>query len=111
MNIRAFDGLTRRLGRRRSLQALSVAAIATVNVVMLADAKNGKNTNGGNRKKNKQQKVLALCKGQVQECAALISEQCNDDEVCLADVQRCCQLLATCDFAGLVPCLQTPVEN
>jgi hypothetical protein len=109
MDSRAFDGLARRLGRRNALQALGIAAVATASGFTLADAREGKN----NRKKNKRQKkklekqALALCEGQVQECNTLIAGQCNGDPDCLASGQQCCQFLATCDFAGLIACLQT----
>ena len=110
-----FDTLARQLGRRRALQALGAAALASTGGLSLAAARNG--NNGNARRKNKQQKkkikqqALALCEGQTQECLTLVTADCNDDAQCLARGQQCCAFLNTCDFSGLISCLQAPVEN
>lgn len=110
-----FDTLTRQLGRRRALQALGAAALASTSGLSLVAARNG--NNGNNKRTNKQQKkkikqqALALCEGQTQECLTLISADCNGDAQCLARGQQCCPFLDTCDFSGLLTCLQAPVEN
>ncbi len=41
MDTRAFDGLTRQIGRRRTLQSLGGAVLAIASGVALADAKGG----------------------------------------------------------------------
>lgn len=106
-----FDALTRQLGRRHVLQALGAAAVTTASGLTLVSAKNGKSNNANNPRKNRKnrQKVkkqaLALCKGQVEQCNALIVAQCADDAECVATGQQCCPFLGTCDFAGLLACL------
>lgn len=110
-----FDALTRQIGRRRALQALGAAAMATASGLTLASAKNGANRN--NKKKNKQkrnklqqridQESLALCASQVPECVTLITANCGDNAECVAAGQICCQELADCDFTGLLACFAT----
>ncbi|MCA9880385.1 MAG: hypothetical protein KC442_21465 [Thermomicrobiales bacterium] len=107
-----FDKVTQQLGRRRALQALGTAAIATASGVALAEGKKGKN-NGKNRKKNQkvQQRIdeqsLARCASQVTQCDALIAESCEGDAGCVAQGQRCCDLLATCAFTEFIACIST----
>lgn len=115
-----FDALTQQFGRRRALQALGAAAVATAGGLTLASAKNGAHRNNKNKKQNKQQKQkreklqqridqesLALCASQVPECATLITANCGDNAECLAAGQLCCQELADCDFTGLLACFAT----
>jgi hypothetical protein len=113
-----FDALTRQLGRRRILQALGVAAVATTSGVVLTDAKHGRNTNGKARKNRKDkakqlqridEQSLALCAGEVEECNALIVAQCDNEAECVSRGQACCAVLATCDLGGLFACLSKPV--
>lgn len=115
-----FDTLARQFGRRRALQALGAAAMATAGGMALADAKNGKN-NGKNQQKNRKKKqkqqqrieeqALALCAAQVTECDALIPESCGDNAECVAQSQLCCDLLATCAFTEFIACINTPSGN
>lgn len=117
-----FDALTQQVGRRRALQALGAAAVATASGLTLAGAKKGANGNNNNKnkKKNKQQRQkreklqqridqesLALCASQVPECVTLITANCGGDADCLATGQICCQELADCDFNGLLACFAT----
>jgi hypothetical protein len=117
MTGRTFDAFTRQLGRRRALQALGTAALATVSGVALADARKGKNNNGNNKQKNKKQRknieeqALALCAAQVTECDALSAATCEGDAECLAKNQLCCDLLATCAFTEFIACINEPSEN
>lgn len=103
----SFDGLTRLLGRRRALQALGTATVAAIGGVSLVDAKNN---NKNKKRKKKQQRIdeqsLALCAGQVTQCDGLIAENCGNDAECLQEGQACCNLLADCNFAATVTCLQ-----
>ena len=105
MTEHSFDALTRALGRRSAVQALTAAAAMTLSGVALTGAK----SNNGNKKKNKKQKkkiekkALALCAGQVAECQALIGGG-NAQVIC-------CQELADCDFGALIACLNAPAEN
>ncbi|MCA9877941.1 MAG: hypothetical protein KC442_09165 [Thermomicrobiales bacterium] len=109
-----FDAVARQIGRRRALQALGAAAVATVSGISPTEAKrNGGNKRKNRKKKRKQQRIeeqsLALCAGQVAQCNAVIAQSCGEGEGCQAQ-QRCCELLATCDFAGVIICLnQTAV--
>ena len=116
MDSRAFDGLARQIGRRRTLQALGGALVATASGITLAGAKNnGNNKNNKDRKQRKQkqeklrqridQESLALCAGQVSPCVTLLTANCNGDPECQAIGQTCCQELADCDFSGLLTCL------
>ena len=110
MDTRAFDGLARQIGRRRTLQSLGGAALATVSGFALASGKSNKKKNKQQQKKREklQQRIdresLALCAGQVAECVPLITATCGDDAECLATGQTCCQELADCDFTGLIAC-------
>ncbi len=106
MNESSFDGLTRQIGRRRTLQSLGGAAVAAVSGIALADAKGGKSNKQKNKQRKKKreklqqridQESLALCAGQVAQCQTLI----GGDSPALA----CCQELVDCDFAGLIACL------
>jgi hypothetical protein len=107
-----FDTFTRQLGRRRALQAFGAAAVATASGLTLADAKNGNNKRKNKQQKKKtEQKALALCESQVQECTAVLGADCENDAECLARSQQCCQFLATCDFSGLVTCTSGSTEN
>jgi hypothetical protein len=115
VNESSFDGLTRQLGRRRALQALGAAVMATAGGGSLAGAKKGKNTQQKNRKKKQQQRIdeqaLGLCAGQVAACDAFIAEDCDGDAGCLAQGQLCCDLLATCAFTEFIACINAPVNN
>ena len=111
----SFDGMTRQLGRRRTLQALGGALVATASGITLAGAKNSKNNNKDRkRRKQKQAKLqrridqesLALCAGQVPDCVTQLTANCGDNAECRAFGQRCCQELADCDFPGLVTCIE-----
>lgn len=103
----AFDTFTQQLGRRRALQALGAAAVATASGLTLASAKNG---NNGNKKKRAtlqqriEKKSLALCASQVPECVTLITANCGDNAECLAAGEICCQSLGTCEFAEFFTC-------
>lgn len=107
-----FDSFTRQLGRRRALQALGAAAVATASGLTLAGAKRGNNKKKNKQQQKKREKLqkridqesLALCAGQVAQCIPLITAGCGDDAECLANGQTCCQELADCDFTGLIAC-------
>jgi hypothetical protein len=108
-----FDGLTRQIGRRRTLQSLGGAAVAAVSGIALAEAKGGKSNKQKNKQRKKKreklqqridQESLALCAGQVAECIPLITAGCDGSAECLALGQTCCQELADCDFEGLLAC-------
>lgn len=108
-----FDAFTQQFGRRRALQALGAAAVATASGLTLAGAKGG-NTNKQQNRQRKQkrkklqqridQESLALCAGQVPGCVTLITANCDGNADCLAAGQLCCQELADCDFTGLIAC-------
>lgn len=107
-----FDAFTRQLGRRRAIQSLGAAAVATASGLTLADARNGSNKQKNKKQKKKIQKqAIALCESQAQQCITLITAGCNGDAECLARGQQCCAFLGACDFSGLITCLQTPPEN
>lgn len=108
-----FDTFTRQLGRRRALQALGVATVATASGLTLAGAKGSnknkkKNTQQKKKREKLQQRIeqesLALCAGQVAECVPLVTAGCDGNAECLALGQSCCQELADCDFEGLLAC-------
>lgn len=100
MTEHSFDALTRSLGRRRAVQALTAAAAATLSGVTLVQAK----SNNGKKKKNKQQsqkikkQASALCADQITQCEALVGA--NPAGI------TCCQILGDCDFTGLITCLR-----
>jgi len=110
MDIRAFDGLARQMGRRRTLQALGGALVATASGLTVASAK--QNNKDRKQRKKKQEKLqqridqesLALCASQIAECVPLVTSTCGSDAECLATGQLCCQELADCDFQGLLAC-------
>ena len=111
-----FDTFTQQFGRRRALQALGAAAVATASGLTLASAKGGNKKKKQQRKQRKQkrknlqrridQESLALCASQVPECVTLITENCGDNAECVATGQLCCQELADCDFTGLIACFE-----
>lgn len=112
-----FDGLARRLGRRRTLQALGGALVATASGITVAGAKNSKNNNKDRKQRKKKQEnlqqridqeSLALCAGQVSECVTQLTANCEDNAECVALGQTCCQELADCDFPGLLTCIEQP---
>lgn len=112
MDTRAFDGLARQIGRRRTLQALSGALVATASGITAASAKKNSNKQKSKQRKKKQEKLrqridqesLALCANQVPECVTLLTENCGEDAECQALGETCCQELADCDFQGLIAC-------
>ena len=93
MNDVTFDALS----RRASLLGVG-AGLAALAMPFSADAKNK------GKKKAKQK-----CRSQVEPCSTLVGESnCGpeNDPDCLAQISACCQLLANCDFTGLIACIQ-----
>jgi hypothetical protein len=99
----SFDALTRSLGRRRAVQALTAAAATTLSGVAVVGAKSNNGKKQKKKKKSKQQekkiqtKALALCATQVSQCVALT----GDNGVGAV----CCLELADCDLSALFTCL------
>jgi hypothetical protein len=100
VNHATFDSLT----RRTSLAGASLG-LAAMALPFAADAKN-------KSKKKGKKKARQKCQDQVETCSTLVGDlRCGSDPEpeCLAFVENCCQSLATCDFTGLIACLNTPV--
>jgi hypothetical protein len=103
----SFDALTRSLGRRRAMQALTAAAATTLSSVTLAGAKSHNANKNKNKRKKKnreqsqklQQQATALCVDQIAQCDTLV----GDNPAGIA----CCQILGECDFNGFIACLRS----
>jgi hypothetical protein len=59
----------------------------------------------GRKKGSQNKKALQRCQQQVATCEAVFTTQCAGDQDCIAKVARCCPLLSTCDFSGLLACI------
>jgi hypothetical protein len=88
-----FDALT----RRASLISAGAAGFAALAHPIAADGKK--------KKRKKKGDVNKLCKQEVNDCVTVLTAAC-EDAMCVAAVQLCCPELATCDFTGLVACIQ-----
>lgn len=99
MTRQAFETLT----RRASLAALGAAGLASLGPTNLASAKKKKTKKKGG--------INKLCKKQVGQCFSIFAPPCAGDPICLARVERCCPEVGTCDFSGLVECLQAAMET
>ena len=87
----SLSGLT----RRASLVALGAAGLS---VAVSPRATKGKKKGKANKR----------CKPQVAQCQSFFTGQCEGDvnaPDCAARV-KCCELLGTCNFDGLITCLQ-----
>lgn len=89
----SFAGLTRRG---------SLLTAGAVGLVALAGPMVGA---GKKRRKKKKGDINKLCKQEVNDCVTTLTAAC-EDAMCVAAVQICCPKLATCDFTGLVTCIQ-----
>jgi hypothetical protein len=99
MTRQAFETLT----RRASLAALGAAGLTSLGSRNLASAKKKKTKKKGD--------VNKLCKKQVGQCFTIFATPCAADPICLARVERCCPKIGTCDFSGLIECLQAAMET
>jgi hypothetical protein len=93
-----MDGIVfHTLARRGSLVSVGAAGLAAL----------AKPITAGGKKKNKKKKgdVNTLCKQEVNDCLVTLTAAC-EDAPCVAAVQLCCPKLATCDFTGLINCIQ-----
>jgi hypothetical protein len=101
MDDAAFDSVTRRL----SLVSLSAAGLAAFASSRVTDARNS-------AKKKLKKKQQQKCQAQAGACETLLNRICVEDnegdpgdiQSCLETAQRCCPLLATCDFAAYIQC-------
>jgi len=109
MSQQNFDAFTRRaaenVSRRGSLATLGGAGLAALlGSALTADAKKNKNNNKKTKKKIKKKikkKSLQKCQAQVGQCQTIVTAQQGS-----AATLACCELLGTCDFTGLVACLE-----
>ena len=97
MNDVTFDAMT----RRASLLGLGVAGAAVLATPITSEAKNK-----GKKKAKKK------CRSQVEPCTTILSTQnCAGDPGCIAATGACCQQFAgTCDFTGLVNCINATLS-
>lgn len=84
-----------RLSRRASLVALGAAGFGAAVAPRAAKGK-------------KKGKANKRCKPQVAQCQSFFTGECQGDvnaPDCVARI-NCCELLGTCNFDGLITCLQ-----
>jgi hypothetical protein len=103
MNNEGVDALTRTVAaqdRRRSLQTMSVAALAALGMAPRLGAAKGK---AGKAAKKK-------CKKQVAPCEAAFAETCAgapSAEDCRNSVAECCAFLGSCNAGAAMECFVT----
>jgi hypothetical protein len=105
MNDPAFDAFTRHaaggISRRTSLLTLGGAGVAAaLGGPLAAEAKKNKRDNKKFKRKIKKAQNKK-CQQQVGQCQAIVAAQQPGNAAAFA----CCDFLGTCDFAGLVVCL------
>lgn len=96
-----FDQLTRRA---------SLATLATLGAVGVAGLLPQAAVEA---KQSASKKAKKKCKKQVGQCLSFLQAACPgqlDPAECLADAERCCPVVASCDFTAFFACtIQQPV--
>jgi hypothetical protein len=121
MNDLSFDSLSRfaagAIPDRGQGHKRGTAGLAPLARSVTAEAKKNKSKKHKSRKKaneranelaNQQAQQLAQqqqCQNQVGQCTTDLATFCKDDAKCLALLQKCCPLLASCNTAGFLNCL------